>query len=73
MINAKVKVLCGDYPFHLEKELNDFLETIDVRQIIKTEHSAAGSASYFKYTTVIYYVELADVRDVKIDNVLEIK
>ena len=25
------------------------------------------------YSAIIYYVELADVRDVKIDNVLEIK
>jgi hypothetical protein len=25
------------------------------------------------YSAIIYYVELADVRDIKIDNVLEIK
>lgn len=73
MINAKVKILYGDYPFNLEQEMNEFLQTIDVRQILKTGYSTAASSSSYRYTAIIYYVDLADVRDAKIENVLEIK
>ena len=78
MIKAKVKMFNEDYPFSLEKEINEFLETIDVRQIIKTEYSSSMSLGQYEvikksFSAVIYYVELADVRDAKIDNVLEIK
>jgi hypothetical protein len=65
MINAKVKIIEEDYPSNLESELNEFLKTIDVRQIIKTEYSTGS--------VVIYYVGLDDIRDVKINNVLEVK
>jgi hypothetical protein len=78
MINAKVKMFNEDYPFSLEKEVNEFLATIDVRQIIKTEYSSSMSLGQYdmmkkSFSAVIYYVEMADVRDAKIDNVLEIK
>ena len=78
MIKAKVKIFNEDYPFSLEKEVNEFLATIDVRQIIKTEYSSSMSIGQYdimkkSFSAVIYYVELADVRDAKIDNVLEIK
>jgi len=77
MINAKVKIFNEEFPSSLESSINAFLETIDVRQIIKTEYSSNASAGYHltirTNTAIIYYVELADVRDVKIDNVLEIK
>lgn len=77
MINAKVKAFHEDYPEYLEGSINAFLETIDVRQIIKTEYSTSISAGPHQTirscSAIIYYVELADVRDAKIDNVLEIK
>jgi hypothetical protein len=77
MINAKVKIFNEDYNYSLEDEVNKFLETIDVRQIIKTEYSSSMAVSQHtkirSYSVIIYYVELADVRDAKIDNVLEIK
>jgi hypothetical protein len=78
MIKAKVKMFNEDYPFSLEKEINEFLETIDVRQIIKTEYSSNMSLGQYdvmkrSFSAIIYYVEMADVRDAKIDNVLEIK
>lgn len=77
MINAKVKIFNEDYDSYLEDAVNKFLETIDVRQIIKTEYSSSMSTGPHQtirsYSAVIYYVELADVRDIKIDNVLEIK
>jgi hypothetical protein len=53
--------------------MSEFLQTIDVRQIIKTDYSTAATSSAYRYTAIIYYVELADVRDAKIENVLEIK
>lgn len=73
MINGKVKLFYGDYTGRLQEEMNEFLETIDVRQILKTEYSTAASNSSYRYTAIIYYVELDDIRDVKLDNVLEIK
>ena len=77
MINAKVKIFNEEYPSSLENSINEFLETIDVRQIIKTEYSSSASVGQYltirTNTAIIYYVELADVRDAKIDNVLEIK
>jgi hypothetical protein len=78
MINAKVKIFNAEFPSGLESSINEFLETIDVRQIIKTEYSSGMSLGQYEvikksFSAVIYYVELADVRDAKIDNVLEIK
>jgi hypothetical protein len=77
MINAKVKIIEEDYPSNLEEELNEFLKTIDVRQIIKTEYSTGISAGQYdtKRTSsvIIYYVGFEDIRDVKISNVLEVK
>lgn len=77
MINAKVKIFNADYESYLEDSVNQFLETIDVRQIIKTEYSSSMAVSQYttirSYSAIIYYVELADVRGAKIDNVLEIK
>jgi hypothetical protein len=77
MINAKVKIIEEDYPSDLEEELNEFLKTIDVRQILKTEYSSGISAGQYdtKRTSsiIIYYVGLDDIRDVKIDNTLEVK
>ena len=73
MINAKVKIFYGEYSTRIEGEMNEFLKTIDVRQIIKTDYSTAATSSAYRYTAIIYYVELADIRDVKIENVLEIK
>ena len=77
MIKAKVKIFNADYESYLEDSVNQFLETIDVRQIIKTEYSSSMAVSQYttirSYSAVIYYVELADVREAKIDNVLEIK
>jgi hypothetical protein len=77
MINAKVKIFNADYESYLEESVNKFLEKIDVRQIIKTEYSSSMAVSQYNtirsHSVIIYYVELADVRDAKIDNVLEIK
>jgi hypothetical protein len=77
MINAKVKIFNEDHTHILENVVNDFLQKIDIRQIIKTEYSTGVSSgphrSIVSYSAIIYYVDLADVRDAKIDNFLEIK
>jgi len=77
MIKSKVKILNAEFPSTLEDLVNEFLETIDVRQIIKTEYSSSVATSQYgtirSHSVIIYYVELADVREVKIENVLEIK
>jgi hypothetical protein len=77
MIKAKVKILNEDYGFSLENSINDFLKKIDVRQIIKTEYSTSISVSQYStirdYSAIIYYVDYEDIRDAKIENVLQIK
>ena len=72
MINAKVKVFVSEYSQHLESDVNSFLQTIDIRQIIKTEHSTAAAQMGYRYTAIIYYVEKEDIRDMKIDKIIEI-
>ena len=71
MVNAKVKILGAQYYSDLEEGVNSFLATIDVRQIIKTEFSSAGNSSAFRYTAIIYYIGIDDIRDIKIDNILK--
>jgi hypothetical protein len=73
MINAQVKVINTDWYSELERQINDFLKTIDVTQIIKTEYSSSVHSHVKSFSVIIYYVEIEDVRDLKIDNVLEIK
>jgi hypothetical protein len=58
MINARVKVFDERSHHRLQNDVNDFLKTIDIRQVIKTDFSSSSSG---------------DFRDIKIDNVLEIK
>jgi hypothetical protein len=68
MINAQVKVINTDWYSELERQINDFLKTIDVRQIIKTEYSSSVHSHVKSFSVIIYYVEIEDVRDLKIDN-----
>ncbi len=78
MINAQVKIISDEESAtSLEIKINNFLKTIDVRQIIKTEYSSSISTGPYHtkrlFSTTIYYVNFEDIRDVKIDNVLEVK
>jgi hypothetical protein len=77
MINSKVKIFDEEYAHRLENSISEFLKTIDVRQIIKTEYSSSIAESQYStkrsFSAIVYYVELADIRDIKIDNVLEVK
>jgi hypothetical protein len=77
MINCKVKTFDEEYVHRLEQNMNEFLETIDVRQIIKTEYSSSVSTEGYNtkrtFSAVIYYVGIDDIRDAKIEGVLDIK
>lgn len=70
MINAKVKVIQSNDEEWFEELMNGFLSKIDVRQIVKTEYSTSSST---KFSAMIYYVGIDDIRDAKIENILEIK
>ena len=67
MIKAKVKLFDKEHVSTLESVINEFLQTIDVRQIIKTEYSSSISDSQYStkrtFSAIIYYVESADMRD----------
>jgi hypothetical protein len=72
MIKAKVKVFDEQFSSILQNNINEFLNQIDIRQVIKTEYSTAyGSRMCF--SAIIYYVEFEDIRDAKIESVLDIK
>lgn len=72
MINLKVKVIEAGYTFLLEKALNEFLLTIDARQIVKTEFSSAKDISMnLCVIVIIYYVGIDDIRDAKIDTIIK--
>jgi hypothetical protein len=43
MINAQVKVIHSSDDEWFEKLMNEFLKTIDARQIVKTEYSTSGN------------------------------
>ncbi len=76
MINAQVKIIETDYYSNLEIKLNEFLKTIDVRQIIKTEYSSTMTDTQYhtrsKYSVIIYYVGFDDIREAKLDNLLRL-
>lgn len=69
MINGKVKIFWATGSSTLEKEMNEFLKTIDIRQVIKTDFSTSDQ----KINAIIYYVGIEDIRDAKIENVLEVR
>jgi hypothetical protein len=73
MINAKVKVINETSEYAFGEEVNNFLKTIDIRQIVKTEFSTCCTSTAVKFSVLIYYVGIDDIRDAKIENILEIK
>ena len=73
MINTQVKVINNSNSYNFEQEVNRFLETIDTRQIVKSEFSTSATNHTTNFSVMIYYVPFEDIRDAKIDNILEIK
>ena len=70
MINAKVKILTASYTEDLEKSVNEFLETIDIRQVVKMDFTATGDDNKRIYCNITY-VGIDDIREAKIDNILD--
>ena len=71
MINAKVRILTALYTADLEISVNEFLETIDIRQVVKMDFTATGDADNKRLYCNITYVGIDDIRDTKIDNILD--
>lgn len=63
MTNLKVKTIC-EYNQYLEHNINDFLLTLDISQIVKIYHYTLNES---KGMVMIYYVDYEDVRNIKID------
>ena len=73
MIKGKVKVFDERNYVRLENSINQFLETVDIRQVIKTEFSTTNYNSTLTFCAIIYYVGIEDIRDAKIEGILDIK
>jgi hypothetical protein len=68
MVTPKIKVITAR-AFFLEKDVQTFLNTLDIRQIVKIDYSATNDY----YICSIIYLEMEDVRDMKISTLLDIK
>lgn len=66
MVNGKVKIFNDSWHSSLEDEVNEFLSTIDIRQVVNIKYSTGDNS----HSCMILYLEKADLRDIKIDTVL---
>ena len=71
MVIPKVKVFDNTSALNLTNDINNFLSDKDVRQIIRLEHSCGRSEYNAIYSCLIMYIGLDDVRDIKIETVLD--
>lgn len=69
MIKGKIELLTSDTGVDIKKKVNAFLETIDIRQIVKMEYSSSYGQSSNLHTCMILYVNFEDIRDAKLDTV----
>lgn len=68
-ISPKVKMIITHQGAEdLEKKINGFLSDIDVRQIVKIQYQYPEIS---RHCCMILYVNLEDVRDLKIESVLD--
>ena len=65
-INAKIRIFSGDYPHQIQDKVNSFLDSIDIRQVIKTETLTFNN----KFNIIIYYIKYSDIRSSKLDSIL---
>lgn len=71
MVNAKVEIISNNDTEDLQRDINEFLALMDIRQVIRMEYSM-GKAQYGEiYSCIIMYIKLADIRDIKIDTILD--
>lgn len=71
MINLKIKVIRSEGGEDFEKDLNRFLASLDIQQIVKIDHQYDNSRTYRAF---VYYVSKDDVpvlyRDTKLNTLL---
>lgn len=70
MINAKAELIHSSYANDFRKDLDDFLNKIDVRQIVKMEYSTTYTGSSRMFSVLIMYISMEDVRTSKIEGIL---
>ena len=63
MINAKLKIIFGSDHYAMQRSVNEFLQTIDVRQVIKIDTTNSQK-------TYIFYLDTEDFREIKLNNLL---
>ena len=63
MRKLKYKLFVNDWTSDWNKDINEFLGTIDATQVVKIESFAKES----KYCCAITYLGLEDVRDIKLE------
>ena len=63
MRKLKYKLFVNDWYSDLNKDVNEFLDTIDAVQVVKIESFDRQG----KYCCAITYLELEDVRDIKLE------
>jgi len=71
MVVPKVEIFSNGYYQDLETDINKFISVMDVRQIIKMEYSNSRHQYNETYSCLIMYIGLDDVRDIKIDTILD--
>lgn len=71
MVVPKVEIFSNSQPDDLQSDINEFLSVMDVRQIVKMEYSSAWGSSSDLHSCIIMYIGLDDVRDIKIDTILD--
>ncbi len=81
MVKCKVKILSVTQGNEqLETKINEFLDTIDVRQILKIDYAFTTVSSGYQNQNISYprscmitYVGLDDIRELKLDTLLNSK
>lgn len=71
MVIPKVEIFSSNDADDLQNDINEFLSDMDVRQVVSMQYSNSRNQYNQTYSCLIMYIELADVRDVKIDTVLD--
>ena len=72
MTKAKIKIILGrEGTDDMCLKVNSFLDTLDVRQIIKITHNYSCDTRHNYHTCMIVYINFEDIRDLKLDSILD--
>ena len=78
MVKCKVKVFSvTSGNDRLETQVNEFLDTVDVRQILKIDYqfttAVTPSSIFYPRSCMITYIGYDDIRELKLDTLLNSK